>query len=450
MKSDRFFSFLSKNSPIHPRMGVCAPLMRHARGMQGLVVGRQNPVLKAFGNEAGPDRVATIGLSNELTASHPDGWALIPYGIYPNERGLQRFAREDAERMVSYFKSAWNTVKRALTGMPIYSGHPDMADTVAKERDREKDPAKRARLAALVNEIERRWPDRTVYGTIIDLEARADGLALRLVLTEAGVGLVNEQGQKFFSPHWLGMPLDTTGGGPEHACIYLCSIGLTDRPNIAGTSLVNSAQSRAAENNPQQKQTMNPFIIALLAALGRPLANTATEQEITEALKAAVPVATGLLARPEATALVNEQTARTTAETKISELTTALANERTALSAALEAHATTLVNHAVTGGRITEAEKSVWLGRLKRDFAGESVALANTQPVVKTSARTEGLGARKVSSAAGDQFTALVNEAMPQHGNNWSAAWNAVKATAAGKALFAQMETADAARAATS
>ncbi len=443
MNLARFLSISGRHSPVDPRGGVQNALLSRARGMQGHLAGSQNPVFTALVNEAGPDRVATIGFSNELQAVAGDGWALIPYGVHPNERGLQRFAREDAEKMVGYFKNTWNTVKRALVGMPVLRGHPDMADTVGKELDREKDPAKRSRLVSLVNEIKRRWPDRTVYGTIADMEARAEGLALKLILTEAGVALVNE-GLKFFSPHWLGMPLPASAGGPEHACVFLCSIGLTDRPNIAGTSLVNSAPSGAADTNPQSKSSMNKALLALLAALGRPLANEATEIQITEALIAATPVATSLLQRPEATALVNEQTARTTAETRLTELTTALANERTALANEQLAHATSLVNHAVVTGRITEADKPTWLGRLKTNFAAEATALANTKPVVKTEGKTAHLGARKPASPAGDEFTALVNEALPKHGNNWTAAWNAVKATAKGKVLFEQMNTQEA------
>ncbi|MDP2226991.1 MAG: hypothetical protein Q8J78_05905, partial [Moraxellaceae bacterium] len=187
---------------------------------------------------------------------------------------------------------------------------------------------------------------------------------------------------------------------------------------------------------------MNKHALALLAALGRPLANDATEDQITEAMQAAAPIAAALLTRPEPTALANEQTARTGAESKVTELTTALANEQTAHAAAIAAHAATLVYAATAAGRISEAQQPVWLARLKRDFAGESVALANEQPVVKTTARTADLGDRKGPSAASDQFTALVNEALPAHGNSWPAAWAAVKSTSKGKALFEQMSTA--------
>jgi hypothetical protein len=99
---------------------------------------------------------------------------------------------------------------------------------------------------------------------------------------------------------------------------------------------------------------------------------------------------------------------------------------------------------AVAEGRITEAQKPVWLGRLTRDFAAESTALANERPAVKTAARTAGLGARKATSGAAEEFHALVNERTAK-GEAWSVAWEAVKRTTKGRALFEQMSAAPAA-----
>lgn len=397
--------------------------------------------LISLANEAPRETSSLIGLANEYTVTD-DGWALIPYGIHGNERGRQRFQREDAEKMLAYFKNGWATIKRAFVGMPVFRGHPDMADMVAKERDREKDPAKKAKLASYVNEVSRRWPDKKVYGTVGDMQVRDAGLALKVVLTEEGATLVNEKGLRCFSPHWLGTPLPPTEGGPDHACIYLVSIGLTDRPNIAGTSLVNS----------QPTTQMNPLIIALLAAMGRTLANELTEEQISAALRDAVPHAKALAARPEATALANEQTSRTKAENdlaatkaKLTETETALANERTALANERKAHATALIATAIAEGRITEASKPVWQSRLERDFVTEATALANERGAVKTNAKTAGMGGRKESSDAATQFTALVNEALPACGNDRDKAWAKVKATAAGKALLEQMAKATAA-----
>lgn len=412
------------------------PRLRRARVVQGLRNPRLNSLLglgalTALANEALPEGASLIGVSNELGVAAGDGWALIPYGQHPNERGLQPFGKAEAERMVAYFKNTWNTIKRAFIGMPILRGHPDMAKSVRRELAREKDASKRAALQSLINTIERRYPDKTVYGTVTELEARDAGLALRCVLTEEGAALVNEGGLHCFSPHWLCLAGEPgPDGKPTQVPVYLVSIGLTDRPNIAGTSLVNEI--------PEISPDMKKHILALLAALGRPLANEATDEQITAELQAAAPAAQALLARPEPTALVNEQSRATQLEADLAAERTALANERTALAAVVTQRNELLVAEAIRAGRVTEAQKPTWIARLGRDFAAESVALANEQPAVKTRAATAGLGARKPANAAADQFKALVNERV-EKGETWNAAWEAVKATEQGKKLYGDM-----------
>lgn len=414
-----------------------------ARVLQGLRVVGLDPMLglrpTALANELGEGSIALTGLANEITAPTGDGWALIPYGDHPNERGLQRFGRAEADQMVGYFKNGWNRLKRAMVGMPILRGHPDMVGTVREELKRtpKEDTSKRTALQALINSIEVRYPDKTVYGTVTDLEARADGLALRCFLTEAGVALVNEGGLTCFSPHWLGIDGDPVNGRPMKLPIYLVSIGLTARPNIAGTSLVNDRPDFPAMNR-------HLLLLQILAALGRPLANEATEEQINAGLAAALPHAQALSARPETTALANEQSRATQLAADLATVTTALGNERTAHTATVKARNELLVGGAIAAGRITEAQRPIWLGRLDRDFSLESVALANEQPVVKTRALTAGLGARKPANTASDQFTALVNERVAK-GENWTPAWEAVKGTKEGAALYEEMHKAPAA-----
>lgn len=409
-KNHRFLSILADRPSAGMREGEISALPARARGVQGLRVADVS-ALQALANEAPADRVAITGLTNELTAAGAEGWACIPYGEWPHEQGLQRFGRTEAEEMVGYFKNTWNRIKRAIVGMPIYRGHPDLATQAD------------------------RYPDKATYGQISDLEARDDGLYLRPVLSTAGAALVNEQGLKFFSPHWLAKRLPEEGGRAVFAPALLVSIGLTDRPNIAGTSLVNSAPGGAAENQPERNTTMPQWLIELLG-----LANEAPAEQENKA-RARL---TELLKRPEAQALANEQSARATAETQLTELKTKLATAETALANERTARAEALVAAAVADGRITEAQKPVWLGRLTRDFSAESAALANERPAVKTTPRTAALGARKATSGAAEEFHALVNERVAK-GEAWSAAWQAVKATTKGKALFEQMSAATAA-----
>lgn len=414
---------------------------RFATGVQRVPVapsGSDFRPLTALVNEAPVEMVHLVGLSNEFGGTlAADGWAMVPYGEHGNSRGQQIFGREQAEQMVGYFKNGWNQLKRAFRGMPIVKGHPDFADELRKELGRTTGTAARHRLQSQINELDRRYPDKTVYGTIADMEAREHGLALKPVLTEAGLALVNA-GLSSFSPHWLGT--DVPGRPGAKAPVYMVSIGLTDRPNIAGTSLINDAPlsvSPVNEPNPPTKDTTMPTW--LLELLG--LAADATEEQVKAKLqelldKKDATEATAKVAEAE-TALANERAAiqgtraqLTTAQLDLKRAQTALANERTE-------RATALVNDAVTGGKITEAQKPVWIARLETNFKAEATALANEQ-AVKTSGVTGSLGQRKGGMPAKEQFTALVNEKIAT-GMPRDDAWQSVKRTEQGKALLAEM-----------
>jgi len=432
--------------PAHRALAVLGiGLNRPCKAVQGLLNRRVDAIFddvrfSALANEAEPTREILIGLSNEL-AIDADGWALIPYGDHPNDRGLQRFTRAEADKMVGYFRNGWNRIKRAFVGMPILRGHPDMADTVRAEMTREKDPTKRASLQSLINSIERRYPDKTVYGTVIDMQARDAGLGMKIVLTEEGAALVNEKGLTAFSPHWLAIDGAPVNGQPVKLPVLMVSLGLTDRPNIPGTSLVNDQPDTFPTT------TMNKaLLIQLLATLGVTLANEATDDLINAALTSAGTSAQALAARPEQTALVNEQSRVTeltgqlsTAQQLAQDNATALANERTALANAITARNEAVVDGAVLLGRITEANRSVWLGRLARDFATESAALAN-EKAIKTDAKTKALSNTSPTIEASVKFKALVNERIEKTGEVWSVAWSEVKRTDEGKKLHAAME----------
>lgn len=381
---------------------------------------RAGTVKSAWGGPAGLFALANEGdlvgggyeFIGNVAPVGADGWARVPYGEHPHDQGLQRFTKADAEEMVGYFKNAWNRLKRVVSGLNIYKGHPDHPAFANVHKD------------------------KASYGTVADMEARDDGLYLKPVVTPEGEALINS-GLKYFSPHWLAKKVGEHGGKPIFAPVFMKSIGLTATPNIGGTSLVNS------------KKPMNPKLLALLAVLGRTVAADATEAQLNAELDAATGHANSLAARPEATALANEQTRVTelttqlaNANTKATEAATALANEQAAHKATVKARNLALVDSAIRAGKIVEANKAVWLGRLDTNFAVESVALANETGAIKTQPRTAHLGDRKAPSEAREQFAALVNEALPKHGDNYQAAWNAVKATATGKALLEKMDAA--------
>lgn len=341
------------------------------------------------GQESLQVKVPLVGFANELDLGSGEGWAQVaPYGEWPHADGLQRFGRAEADKMVSYFRKPWNRIKRAIVGLPIFAGHPDHK--------------------AFANS----HTDRTRYGHVLDLEARDDGLYGRLVLSEDGADKVEKDGLKFLSPHWLANTLPSEGGRKVFAPVFLVSLGLTARPNIPGASLVNS----------QPDTAMPEWIKKLLG-----LANEASDDQVRASIEA-------LQVRPEPTALANETARATTLAAELEAQRTALANER-------KARIGDLVTAAVHAGRILEADGPAWTARLERDFATEATALANAKAALKTEARSAALGAQKPASSARDQFVALVNEAMPAHGLDWGKAWEAVKATSAGQALYQRMNT---------
>jgi len=396
--------------------------------------------LVALGNEAAPTGEPLIGLGNAV-AIDDHGWAIIPYGEHMHEQGLQRFGREQAEEIEGYFRNTWNTIKRAIVGLPIYKGHPDLVDQRQKSLANAKDEATRARIRASIEELKRRYPDRANYGSIADLEVRDDGLAVKPVLTGDGATLVNEKGLRYFSPHWLARQGPKENGRDVFTPAFLLSIGLTDNPNIHGTSLVNSRSGSPDQSNPQLDTTMPKWLLELLGFANEA---EATQENVTTKVK-------NLLARPEQTALANEQTRvgtltteRDTAKTKQTEAEMALANERSAHGLTRKAYIGTLVDNAIRDGRITEAQKPVWAGRLERDFTAESTALANESVKVKITPMTGNMGGRQASSDAAQQFEALVNEALPKHGNNRDRAWATVKTSKPGKALWEQMQAGEA------
>ncbi|HEY0966939.1 MAG TPA: phage protease [Opitutaceae bacterium] len=365
-----------------------------------------NPSFTDLANEGLED---LTGIANESELQTADGWAQIaPYGRWPNSRGLQVFEKADAEEIVRNFKSLWGQLKRLVVGIPTFAGHPDHPD-----------------FANI-------YKDKTEYGQWADLQARDDGLWGRPVFSTSGADLI-QGGLKYPSPNW-GCIKVVEGGSTVFRPRLLRSVGLTRRPNLPTHSLANA--------KPETDPAMKAQLIALLAALGRPLANeaSATDEQITEALVAAVPVATSLAARPETTALANEQTVSSQLREKLTKVEADLANEQAQHKATATARNEALVDSAIRAGRVIEAQRPVWLSRLERDFANEAPALAAEQPKLKTNGRTENLGDRKPASEAKSRFTDLVNERVDKHGEAYEIAWNAVKATEEGKALIAKMD----------
>lgn len=343
-------------------------------------------------NESALPDFALTGFCNAAEIGE-DGWTLIPYGEWPHAEGIQQFGLEQAKTMVNSFKSAWGKFKRAIIGLPVYKGHPD--------------------LRGLENE----YPDKTEYGQIADMEARPEGLAIKQILSAAGAKLV-ERGLRFISPHWLANAAGERGGIKVYCPVLMKSVGLTAKPNIPNKSLVNT----------KSVTSMKPETIAALLVLLnlKPLANATevTDEQFTEAI-------TNLNGRPTSESLANERTEKstlltraTTAEGLLKTANVDLEKATTALANTQTAKVTELLDSAVRVGKITVADRPTWKRRLEVDYATESLALVNCVSVVKFTGTAEQLrlaaldatlrkgGGDKKLANEGDDIGALVNAEM--------------------------------------
>jgi len=359
-------------------------------------------------------RADAVAFVNEL-ALGSDGWAqLAPFGDFPGRAmvrqadgtfkildAIQRLDQTAAEMMVARFKSPWQRLKRYFTGCPIYAGHPD--------------------VPAFAND----YPDKAPKGMIVDLEARATGLFCRPVFTNEGSELVENRKLRAFSACWSAREIgDERSRDGRTLKLYrpdcLKSAGLTNHPNLP----VQFLNSNPAQPNTQTQSIVNKqIVIDFLASQGITIANDAADEQLAGALKQIGDRVAAAETTLAARALDLE---RVGAE---------LANER-------KFHIGSLLDSAQSAGRITAAQRSEWSGKLEADFANAFAALEKLAPALKTTALTQGLGARKaeIANAADrrDVLETLVRAEMSVNGGDYDRAFAAVQKS--NPALFAAMK----------
>lgn len=355
-----------------------------------------------------------LGLSNELAPSS-DGWVLIsPYGDFRKEKEtrqpdgsmryqpyIQRVNKPAAERMVREFETvmgskALGTIKRFVSGKPIYSGHPD------------DNPVK--------------YTDHTRYGMFAALRAGDDGFYGRPVLSEDAEPVLANEGKKWLSPFWaVELTGETEGGVPVCMPVKLISAGLTASPNIRG------GQPLA---NEEERKTME-FLKRLAVLLA--LANTAGEAEVETAVKDLKAKADGVpaleneagTAKSRVTTLENEFTAM---KTRAEAAEAAAKSERTA-------RVELIANTAIETGRISLAEKPAAVTALSNEssFSTEASRLATLPPKYKTQSQTGDLGQRQqVIANEQDRHNKRLEIANENYGNGtkgvtWDDAWAKAK-----------------------
>ena len=202
-----------------------------------------------------------------------DGWALIaPLGEWPKTRAargadgrvqIQRFIQvldnASMDALLGGENSLFRRLKRAIVGIPVYRGHPDLLDhspeTLANAGPKEQ------------------------IGVIDQVRKSARGVEARFVLSPDGATAV-ENGCKFPSALWLVQPFGERAGATLARPFKLLSAGLTCRPNIAGV------ESLANAHEPMNESPLKPLIIGALTGFGISIANEADDQQILTAIVA--------------------------------------------------------------------------------------------------------------------------------------------------------------------
>jgi len=384
-------------------MEVLKSVLKSDKGKGGAAQAADNQgFVSANAAAASCQSTPTIFFTNELSIE-ADGWAMIaPFGDYPSEallptwdgklkrqRAIQRITRESAEGMVAQFHNSRAGLKKFIRGCNIYVGHPDMPG------------------------LESRYPDKEPKGVFADMEVRAGsaggkgGVYGLPVFTSEGMELV--EGRKLVNGQrvrgFSGRLVEATPDGealadgqrvPVFVPTKIASAGLTAFPHLPveffneENFLVNHEIHKKHENNMKNK------VIALLATLTlKPqFANTdePTEAELEAALdqieeKVSTTLASITAERDEARRqFTNERAER-------------IADE---------------IDRAITGGRITDAEKATWGKRLEAQFTNEVTAIRGLAPKIKTSSVTISRGQRRdqIDLANPRQRQQFVNELL--------------------------------------
>lgn len=269
----------------------------------------------------------------------------IAYGTYPH-RQSGRNQVVNAQSVAAITQQLEAARAAGAPGLPVYVGHPDVRDLAPK------------------------YPDKSAHGWIVAITA-----------SDAGFNMQPEWVKEpspgefiYFSPYFLGTDLDASNTLIDE----MRSVGLTNSPNSTKFRLPNEAGDNKDDNkaNTDQDGSSRPAakgtkpMNKILALLGLP--ETATEDEAVTALNALIAERDDLKRKLE-----EAQAEASKASTDATEAKTDMANERAA-------HVGLLLDCAMRDGKVTPATKPVWEGRLKRDFANESIALAKACATIKT------------------------------------------------------------------
>jgi hypothetical protein len=345
-----------------------------------------------------------------------EGWALIaPFGEHPKtryvrkngaiqrENFIQVLDEQSADQLLARENSLFRRIRRAVVGIPVYKGHPDLGD--------------------FSPETGRSGERKEIIGAIDRIRKTARGLEAHFILTQAGAEAVERQGHKYPSALWYVQPVGRRGEAVLARPFKLLSAGLTAHPNISGVeSLANARHAGPTQEPTTPEEPEMKLIAGWLLANGVTLANadSPSESQILEALQKLHATAAG-----EAAALGNENTEL---KSKISNMTTAAAaleNQNGALQAQAAAErkgrAAAVVDLAIARGKLAVAERPTRLQALENtaEFDRECAALLGATARFKTTGSAESGKILANHGAAGDareEYCAAVERFMKERG----------------------------------
>ncbi len=365
-------------------------------------------------------------LENDAATLDDEGWALIaPFGEHPKTRIVKKNGRlveekfiqvldnESAGQLLSRENSIFRRIRRAVVGIPVYKGHPDLRDYAPETAG-----------GAVKKEI---------IGTIHKVRKTGRGIEAHFVLTPAGADAVEKEGCKYPSALWFVQPIGQRGDATLARPFKLLSAGLTAHPNICGVESL--ANARGAERTPPsheggyEKEPEMKLIAGWLLAQGAALANaeSPTESQVLEALHALHTATAG-----EVTSLGNEKSTlageNAHLKTQISNLnatSTALENERAELKANVASlksgRATAVVDLAIARGKLNVAERGARIEALgnAQDFEKEATTLLGSATRYRTASSMESGKVLSNQGAEGDpreEYCACVERHMKETG----------------------------------
>ena len=292
----------------------------------------------------------------------------IVYGVYPHRKsGMNQVVNEASADAIAGQIAAAQVA--GAPGLPVYVGHPDVPELAPK------------------------YPDKSAHGWIVSLQKDSTGFMLQpewVAAPKPGEFI-------YFSPYFLGTDQTKTSTHIDE----MRSVALTNNPNSTKFRLPNEAgdseddynvnADKGGSSRPSDKGTTH--MTKILALLG--LLETATEDEAVTAINAIIAERDDLKRKLEESTAVTEA-----ANTACAIAKKDLANER-------DSRIGLMLDCAIRDGKVSPATKPVWEGRLKRDFANESEALAKTCAEIKTKTELPNEAAASTGSSILAKYDAM-------------------------------------------